>query len=220
MRVPFNGSYPITQGFGVNRAAYVQFGLNGHNGIDYGLPCGTPVVAAIDGNVWHGYDAGGYGYYVTVTGGGVETTYAHLSSISVNQGVSVTAGQQIGRSGTTGNSSGCHLHFGVRPLPLSKGNGYLGYVDPAPYLAAKQGTIMTKEEATVLYSLVFPNQPINSGWVQAWTGKNLSDALQQLRDDPSRQAYITRIVNDADKYEHSNPSDAQTKLDKIRQILN
>jgi murein DD-endopeptidase MepM/ murein hydrolase activator NlpD len=61
MRLPFNGNFPITQPFGVNPAAYAKFGMKGHNGIDYGLPSGTPVVAAISGTARVLSDPYGFG---------------------------------------------------------------------------------------------------------------------------------------------------------------
>ena len=94
-----------------------------HTGIDItgaGVH-GAPVVAANTGTVVHtkscpynGYSYG-YGTYVIVDhGGGITTLYAHLSAISVNVGDIVVMGQQIGKLGNTGWSTGAHLHFEVR----------------------------------------------------------------------------------------------------------
>lgn len=55
----------------------------------------------------------------------------------------------------------------------------------------------TKEQLIELYKLVFPNQPVNDNWVAEFVGKDMSDVLQVLRDDPSRQSYITGLVNGA-----------------------
>jgi murein DD-endopeptidase MepM/ murein hydrolase activator NlpD len=83
-------------------------------------PAGTPVVAATAGTVVavNGNAGASYGNYVAIEhSGGVYTLYAHLSSTSVSVGQSVTAGQTIGAVGSTGNSSGPHLHFEVRNDP-------------------------------------------------------------------------------------------------------
>lgn len=137
MRYPFNGNYRLTQGFGENPAAYAKFGMKGHNGLDYGLPTGTPVLAAEDGKVVTvASDPPGFGNYVRIQGNYV-TLYAHLDHATVPVGTRVTAGQQIGVSDNTGNSSGPHLHFGIKPLTADNNNGYFGAIDPMPIL--KQG---------------------------------------------------------------------------------
>jgi hypothetical protein len=72
-------------------------------------------------------------------------------------------------------------------------------------LAINQGDDMaaTKEQLIELYKLAFPNQDVNYDWVKAYTGKDMSDVIQALRDDPSRQSYITALVNDAAAYQSS-----------------
>lgn len=93
-------------------------GLHGYNGVDLADSCGTPVVASATGDViisrilgWNG----GYGAYVAINhANGTQTLYAHLGSIIVGTGWHVVQGQMIGSVGTTGNSTGCHLHFEVR----------------------------------------------------------------------------------------------------------
>ncbi len=86
-----------------------------HGGIDFAAGYGTPIYAALDGTVvLVRYASTGYGYYVMLDHGGSFTTlYAHCSSISVYEGQSVTAGQQIAAVGSTGKSTGNHLHFEI-----------------------------------------------------------------------------------------------------------
>lgn len=91
--------------------------IHSNNGVDISNSCGTPIYTSADGvvttsqNGWNG----GYGNYVKVTHpNGVVTLYAHLSSREAQVGANVTKGQYIGAMGTTGNSTGCHLHFEVR----------------------------------------------------------------------------------------------------------
>lgn len=85
-----------------------------HTGLDFATASGTPVLSALAGEVVRvGWD-GAYGNRIIVRhDNGVKTLYAHLSSTSVNVGDKVTRGQRIGAVGTTGNSSGPHLHFEV-----------------------------------------------------------------------------------------------------------
>lgn len=140
MRVPFNGNFRINQTFHdiCCRATYQKaFGWRGHNGIDYNLPTGTPVLAANSGTIYSGWEANGYGNFVFITGEGYETVYGHLSRI-VRGGGSVRQGEVIGYSGNTGFSSGPHLHFGARPIGYNRGNGFGGYVDPQPLFGTNQ----------------------------------------------------------------------------------
>ncbi|MEK7643153.1 MAG: M23 family metallopeptidase [Patescibacteria group bacterium] len=93
-------------------------GVHGYNGVDLANSCGTPVYASAGGTVaiarssgWNG----GYGKYVAIAHpNGTQTLYAHLSSVDVSVAAGVTQGQLIGLVGTTGKSTGCHLHFEIR----------------------------------------------------------------------------------------------------------
>ncbi len=109
---PAQGS--ITSGFGLRR--HPVFGVQHmHTGVDIGATWGSPVLAAADGQVIYTGWYGGYGKLVIVDhGGGVSTLYAHLFEILVSSGTSVRRGQVLGRVGSTGFSTGPHLHFEVR----------------------------------------------------------------------------------------------------------
>lgn len=105
----------MTSSFGYRTSPITGFAGEMHTGQDFGIACGTEVAAAAEGVVkeagWHPF--GGGNRIVVDHGGGLETTYNHLSSIAVSVGQSVTRGQAVGMSGTTGASTGCHLHFEV-----------------------------------------------------------------------------------------------------------
>ncbi|HZG04061.1 MAG TPA: transglycosylase family protein [Streptomyces sp.] len=101
-----------------------------HTGVDFPVPTGTSVRAVSRGQVVSAGWGGAYGYQVVVRhADGRYSQYAHLSAISVRAGQQVNAGQRIGRSGSTGNSTGPHLHFEVRTGP-----GYGSDIDPLAYL--------------------------------------------------------------------------------------
>lgn len=87
-----------------------------HSGIDIAKPAGTPIYSVLDGVVTTvRWGTTGYGYYVMVDhGGGFATLYAHCSKLLVSQGQTVSAGQVIAQVGTTGSSTGNHLHFETR----------------------------------------------------------------------------------------------------------
>lgn len=90
------------------------FGHELHDGVDIGAPMGTPVVAPMPGMVVMAGPNGGYGNYIKIDhGGGVATFYGHLESIAAAIGDLVEAGQTIGTVGSTGASTGPHLHFGA-----------------------------------------------------------------------------------------------------------
>ncbi len=110
-----------------------------HRGLDMAAPKGSPVLAAESGTVIktyvgcpHNYGSkcgcgGTLGNYIMIShGGGLTTLYGHCTSVNVSVGQNVSRGQQIGTVGSTGNSTGFHLHFSV----LKKGS----YVNPSPYL--------------------------------------------------------------------------------------
>jgi murein DD-endopeptidase MepM/ murein hydrolase activator NlpD len=121
----------ISQGFGPSPfpfeppyGGYPHF----HTGMDLVEPFGSPVYAADDGIVaLVGSTTVGYGNYVVIAhSGGLGTLYAHLSTALVKVGQSVAQGQPVGMEGSTGNSTGAHLHFELRINQKP--------VDPAPYL--------------------------------------------------------------------------------------
>jgi murein DD-endopeptidase MepM/ murein hydrolase activator NlpD len=115
---PVNG--PISSGFGPRWGSF-------HEGIDIPVPTGTPIRAAASGSVRIAGSNGGYGNYTCVDhGGGLSTCYAHQNSIGVSVGQTVAQAQIIGTVGSTGHSTGPHLHFEVRV------NGQA--VDPLGYL--------------------------------------------------------------------------------------
>ena len=123
----------FTSGYGI-RSDPFQGRAAKHAGIDLASPLGTPIYATADGVVSSaGWNNGGYGNLVKLEHGrGIETRYAHMSAILVRAGQRIVRGQQIGRMGSTGRSTGSHLHYEVRiddravnPIPFMKSNEYL-----------------------------------------------------------------------------------------------
>ena len=105
---------PITSPFGM-RIHPVTGTRKVHDGADFGVPCGTPVHAAGEGIVVSRGSSGAYGNRVVVRhAGDLETSYNHLASQSVTVGQRVTTSTVVGRVGSTGLSTGCHLHFMAR----------------------------------------------------------------------------------------------------------
>lgn len=118
-------SGPISSGYGPRWGGW-------HYGTDFAPPCDAPIWAAAAGTVTFAGPASGYGNWIKISHDqSVVTTYGHMftSGVLVHTGDVVQAGQQIGRVGTAGDSTGCHLHFEV----LTQGT----YTDPLPFLAQR-----------------------------------------------------------------------------------
>ena len=123
--------HPITSQFGwrMHPIAGVR---RLHSGTDFGVPCGTEVYASADGTVVSSGSAGGYGNRVVIShgksdGASIATTYNHNTRNLVTPGQSVSQGDAVALAGTTGSSTGCHLHFEV----MQDGS----YVDPMDWIS-------------------------------------------------------------------------------------
>ncbi|MCK9478099.1 MAG: peptidoglycan DD-metalloendopeptidase family protein [Firmicutes bacterium] len=122
---PAPGCYTITSPFGMRYHPVLKVN-RGHAGLDIGALNGSSIVAANDGVVIKATYNSSYGNYVMIDhGGGIATLYAHSSKLCVSEGAKVTRGQEIAKVGSTGISTGPHLHFEV----IVNGSN----VDPASY---------------------------------------------------------------------------------------
>lgn len=127
---PVRKGTPISGTFG-ERGVYWP---TGHAGIDFDGALGDPVFAAINGRViFAGFNSGGYGnLIITRRGDGTEVRYAHLDHIGVERGDRVRAGTRIGRMGSTGQTTGVHLHLEIRV------NGGVTPTDPTSVWSGKR----------------------------------------------------------------------------------
>lgn len=145
MTQPYEGNYPTSRGFisfdpNMPRGLWDPVYGPTHRGIDYALPVGTRLVAAIKGQVTAaGFSPDGAGNLVVIKNGDAYIKYFHMDKIAVKTGQYVEEGDYLGTSGVSGNTQGAHLHFQYEK-PFSKA------LDPAP-LINKKG-----EEA------VYPNE--------------------------------------------------------------
>jgi murein DD-endopeptidase MepM/ murein hydrolase activator NlpD len=120
----------LTSDYGM-RTHPVLGGRRNHKGVDLAQPTGTPVYATADGFVSKAEPFSSYGNYIQIEHGGeLQTRYAHLSGYAVAAGQQVTKGQLIGYVGSTGRSTGPHLHYEVRVGGEA--------VDPRPYMVDTQ----------------------------------------------------------------------------------
>jgi murein DD-endopeptidase MepM/ murein hydrolase activator NlpD len=128
-RMPLQGA-TLTSDYGM-RTHPVLGGRRNHKGIDLAAASGTPVYASADGVVGKAEWFSSYGNYIQIEHGGeMQTRYAHLSGYAVAAGEQVRKGQLIGYVGSTGRSTGPHLHYEVRVAGEA--------VDPTPYMVETQ----------------------------------------------------------------------------------
>ena len=113
-RVPITGKRQVTSGFGMRRDPFLG-SMAMHSGLDFRARQGEQVMATADGEVSFAGRAGGYGNMVEIThANGLVSRYAHLSAIAVREGEKLNAGHVIGRVGSTGRSTGPHLHYELK----------------------------------------------------------------------------------------------------------
>ncbi|WP_245647791.1 M23 family metallopeptidase [Novosphingobium lentum] len=135
--MPVSGVH-LTSGYGM-RWHPVLGGRRQHKGVDLATPVGTPIHASADGVVGKADWFGGYGLYVQIEhGGNLETRYGHMSRIAVAEGEHVHKGEVIGYVGTTGRSTGPHLHYEVRV------NGEA--VNPIPYMQGGETKLLASND--------------------------------------------------------------------------
>lgn len=128
-RLPIAGSY-VTTGYQTGGSLWSS---GSHSGVDFRAPMGSSVVAVGSGTVVEAGWGGAYGNNVVLRmNDGTYTQYGHLSSVSVSVGQQVVPGQQLGLSGSTGNSTGPHLHFEARTTAE-----YGSDMNPVAYLRAR-----------------------------------------------------------------------------------
>lgn len=129
-RTPLD-SYRTSSNFGL-RSHPVIGGLRAHKGLDMAAPTGTPIYATADGLVGKAEWFGAYGNFIAISHGAeLETRFAHLSRMAVSAGQRVRKGDLIGYVGSTGRSTGPHLHYEVRVAGVA--------VDPTPYMSESGG---------------------------------------------------------------------------------
>lgn len=127
--LPVNGY--VTDGFGMRRNPFNGEGREVHEGLDIAVDFGTPVTATADGLVIYAAPHAGYGNVVIVYhSNGITTRYGHLSQISVEAGQRVKRNDQVGNAGSTGRSTGPHVHYEIRENDQS--------VDPLRYAGQTQ----------------------------------------------------------------------------------
>lgn len=213
---PVPSSHTITSGYGPRRAPTAG-ASTWHDGIDIGAGTGTTIVAVAPGKVTVAGTYGGYGNYVEIDHGqGFHSFYGHMSSIGTSRGRSVAAGDRIGAVGSTGISTGPHLHFGTHlngkttnPLNyVSTGrNSYKGD-NTAP---GSSGTTTTAKP--IPYKEYFVTKP-----------KNFTDVKDSVISTSNfvklttKNKRVKTAENDWKKIINYYPSDGKSNLDDLKNI--
>lgn len=197
MRLPYNGQFKVSQLFGENPAMYKPFGLQGHNGIDFAIPNGTPILAPHQGTVREAsFDKNGYGWYVKIENSQEGSVLGHFKEVLVKVGQVVNEGYQVGVSDNTGFSTGPHLHWGYYWFPRDRKNGYRGFqnqYEAIKQLLASSGqnaeetVLINKKDYEMLKSLVdtqkkrITNLETNLGDVVAVKDRECQDKMRNQR---------------------------------------
>ena len=130
--MPLRGSR-LTSGYGMRNHPVLRK-RRAHKGVDLAAPTGTPIYATADGVVTRANWFSSYGLYISIDhGGDLETRFAHLSRLAVDSGERVRKGDLIGYVGSTGRSTGPHLHYEVRVSGVA--------VNPIPYMKETQAQV-------------------------------------------------------------------------------
>lgn len=175
MTLPIANNVRITSEFGWRDHPVFRRQKSFHSGIDFGSPTGTPVLAVYSGKVESANWRGGYGLTVLLEHqkGSLKkkTLYAHLSKILVKKGEIVEPGEVIGHVGSTGYSTGPHLHFELRKLI----NGEWKAIDPTPYLKAAIATYHQEQQQAWFNEIILSHQQDFYSWLG-----NFSQSLTKL----------------------------------------
>lgn len=174
-----NPPFVLTSGMGP------RWGTN-HNGYDFGAPMGTPLPAQHPGKVSYAGTASGYGNLVAIqVANDLHTLYGHMNSISTSVGKAVKSGQIIGQVGSTGNSTGPHVHY-----QLNKGGVFGSPLDPMTYGAVAQtvglgtGGAVERWRPVIMKALAMNGLPTTAAYVNAW--------LRQVQTESGGNEKITQ----------------------------
>lgn len=181
------GTWVRTSGFGMRKHPITGV-YKLHTGVDYAAPAGTRIMAVADGRVTFAGPSTGYGYLIliehTIGGRTVASGYAHMPPGGVHVSVNdpVTAGQHIGDVGSSGYSTGPHLHFEIRP-----GGSGSAPVDPEPWLATQGAANLDDPGAGTGGGSCGPDAASPGGPVNPYDGSDPN----RLVDDPTSDGQIT-----------------------------
>lgn len=210
----FKTTQRITQYFGNNPEYYKKFGFNGHEGVDFGTPTGVELLSPFDGIILRDTDNAkedNYGIKVVVWSPELKIAlwFCHLSDNLVSVGDKVKAGQVIGHTGNTGNSTGAHCHVNFCETDatgnrINTSNGYKGFLNIFDYVdfiePNKEDTFSSPLKQLVWDILVGMKENTTDDEVTAWTKRfeNPKEMIKEIRlHDDNFKMEIVRPYIDA-----------------------
>lgn len=219
-RRPVNAPYTITTPFGV-ADTNALFGL--HSGTDYAVPRNTSVYAPASGKVVYADTHPIRGEMVVIYDGSVYHRLMHNSSLKVDVGDQVTEGQVVALSGSTGLSTGPHVHWDINSRGIDA-KSFTDFVDPSEWLKTKgenmSADALTKQEIIVIYNGFFDTEDyeVPPDIIKAYTGKDLSGLLTQLHSDPTWLKHKAAVKNMSSGVNPQDSEDAN-KFRKLKELL-
>lgn len=143
---------------------YVDSGVSGHDGIDFDMPKGTDILSVDDGEVVLAKKNDDYGTTLVISHSWGKSYYGHLSQLLAKEGQKVVKGEKVALSGSTGLSTGSHLHFGIKPNKTDQNNGFYGKINPQPILDhAENKTLAKQNNVSTLTKQLIWNVDIKKG---------------------------------------------------------
>lgn len=192
---PCPGYSRISSGYG-----YREHPISGtrkfHDGIDLAAPSGTDILAFASGTVTvSGWNDGGYGNYIRIDhGGGLESFYGHCKKFYIKAGAKVKAGQRIAAVGTTGASTGNHLHFGVHKNgSTSNPLNYVSQTDTADKVTDTQASGTSGNRVRAKFTAYYPADNAMEGGFYDAQG-NLLDPSKRTMAAPKSVAFGTKVT--------------------------
>lgn len=184
----------VSSGYG-NRVHPISGQIKFHDGIDLAAASGTPILAFGPGTVTMSGWNGGYGNYISIDhGGGLMSFYGHCSALYVKKGVTVKAGQKIAAVGTTGSSTGNHLHFGMHKngSPVNPQN-YVKDSDTTANYTGSGGAGTATNTVKAMFTAYYPaNNAMEGGFLDAQG--NLLDPSKRTCAAPPSVAFGTKMT--------------------------
>lgn len=184
----------VSSGYG-NRVHPISGQIKFHDGIDLAAASGTPILAFGPGTVTMSGWNGGYGNYISIDhGGGLMSFYGHCSALYVSKGETVKAGQKIAAVGTTGSSTGNHLHFGMHKngSPVNPQN-YVKDSDTTANYTGSGGAGMATNTVKAMFTAYYPaNNAMEGGFLDAQG--NLLDPSKRTCAAPPSVAFGTKMT--------------------------
>ena len=219
LHFPFSGNFPVTFSFGAQtnneeiKKKFQEWGIVGHNGLDFGLSAGNEVFACDSGKVIQSGSNGDFGNSVTIQHSWGQSIYGHLQETKANEGEEIGVNKVIGLSGSSCTAFGEHLHFAIKPNNPDLNNGYLGFIDPSPYLSLPSQKEEPKQETPPVEEQkpaeeVKPPEPV------------IPQPEPTINIEPEKPAEQSPVVIDQTEVQKQVDEKIKTELDLRRQKAN